>query len=94
MIIHRVPSSLLTDYAQVSQHLQVLAKYKRQDAEVQNYNELVKLITIQEGHRLLRNYNYMKDTEFLNQYAYAESIKEQRLVQRAGTAGLYIDRYI
>jgi hypothetical protein len=94
MIVYRVPSSLLTDYAQVGQHQQVLAKYKRQDAELQNYNELVKLISMQEGLRLLRNYNYMKDTEFLTQYAYAESIKEQRLVQRAASVGLYIDRYI
>lgn len=94
MIVYRVPSAYLTDYAQVGQHQQVLANYKRQDAEIQNYNELVKLLTIQEGYRLLRNYNYIKDTEFLNQYAFAESIKEQRLVQRASAVGLYIDRYI
>ena len=82
------------DYAQVGQHQQVLAKYKRQDAELEKHNELVKLLTIQEGYRLLKNYNYIKDTEFLTQYAYAESIKEQRLIKRASSVGLYIDRYI
>ena len=94
MVIYRVPSSYLVDYAQVGQHFQMLAKYKRVDAEQQQYMEYTKLLSIQEGYRLLRNYNYMKETEFLNQYAFAESIKEQRLIQRASSVGMYIDRYI
>ena len=94
MIIHRVPTALLTDYTHVSQHLQMLAKYKQQDFDHQKQIEAAKLVAIQEAHRLLKNYNYMKDTEFLNQYAFAESIKEQRLIQRASSVGLYIDRYI
>ena len=94
MIIHRVPSALLTDYTHVSQHLQMLAKYKHEDFDHQHQLDAAKLLSIQEGHRLLKNYNYMKDTEFLNQYAYNESVKEQNLIQRASSVGLYIDRYI
>ena len=94
MIIHRVPASLLTDYAQIGQHLQLLAKYKLQNFDHQRQIDAAKLMSIQEAHRLLKNHNYMKETEFLNQFAFAESIKEQRLIQRASSVGLYIDRYI
>ena len=94
MVVYRVPSAYLTDYAQVGQHHQLLAQHKREDMSRDHAAEYAKLLSIQEANRILRNYNYMKDTEFLNQYAFAESIKEQRLIQRAGSVGLYIDRYI
>jgi hypothetical protein len=55
---------------------------------------MANLMAIQEANRLQRNYNYDKDTEFLRQYAFGESIKEQRLVQRASAIGMNIDRYI
>jgi hypothetical protein len=67
---------------------------KRKDIDHQEQLELAKLMAIQESHRLLRNYNYDKDTEFLRQYAFAESIKEQRLIKRASAVGMNIDRYI
>jgi hypothetical protein len=94
MVIYRVPHAYLNDYQMIGQRLQVLMDMKRKDIDVQEQLEMVKLLAIQEGHRLLRNYNYLKDTEFLNQYAFAESIKEQRMVQRASAVGLNIDRYI
>jgi len=67
---------------------------KRRDIEEQKIRELANLMAIQEATRLQRNYNYNKDTEFLRQYAFGESIREQRLVQRASSVGLNIDRYI
>jgi hypothetical protein len=67
---------------------------KRRDIEEQKIRELSNLMAIQEATRLQRNYNYNKDTEFLRQYAFGESIREQRLVQRASAVGLNIDRYI
>jgi hypothetical protein len=94
MVIYRVPHAYLTDYAMVGQRQQVLNEHKRKDIDYQEQIELAKLMAIQEGHRLLRSYNYAKDTEFLNQYAFAESLKEQRLIRRAGAAAFYIDRYI
>ena len=94
MVVYRVPHAYLNDYQMIGQRLQVLMDMKRKDIDVQEQLEMVKLLAIQEGHRLLRNYNYLKDTEFLNQYAFAESIKEQRMVQRASAVGLNIDRYI
>jgi hypothetical protein len=94
MIIHRVSNAALTDHAQVGYHLLTLAKYKRVDFEYQLQLEAEKLSAMQESRRLLRNYNYMKDTEFLTQYAFSESIKEQRLLRRADSLGLYIDQYI
>ena len=94
MVIYRVPSALLTDYAQVGQHQQLLAKYKQRDYEAQHQIDQAKLLSVQEAHRLMRNYLYAKETEFLSQYTFAESIKEQRLIQRAGSVGLNIDRYI
>jgi len=78
----------------IGQRLQVLMDMKRKDIDYHEQLELAKLLAIQEAHRLLRNYNYDKDTEFLRQYAYGESIREQRLVQRASAIGLHIDRYI
>lgn len=78
----------------IGQRVQVLMDMKRTDIEEQKVREMANLMAIQEATRLLRNYNYDKDTEFLRQYAFGESIREQRLVQRASAVGLHIDRYI
>ena len=94
MVIQRVPHAYLNDYQMIGQRLQVLMDMKRKDIDYHEQLELSKLLAVQEAHRLLRNYNYDKDTEFLRQYAYGESIREQRLVQRASAIGMNIDRYI
>lgn len=94
MVIYRVPHAYLNDYQMIGQRVQVLMDMKRQDNEEQKIREMSNLMAIQEATRLQRNYNYDKDTEFLRQYAFGESIREQRLVQRASTVGLHIDRYI
>jgi hypothetical protein len=94
MVIYRVPHAYLNDYQMIGQRVQVLNDHKRQDNEEQKVREMANLMALQEAARLQRNYNYNKDTEFLRQYAYGESIREQRLVQRAGAVGLNIDRYI
>ena len=94
MVIYRVPHAYLNDYEMIGQRVQVLMDMKRRDIEEQKIRELANLMAIQEATRLQRNYNYNKDTEFLRQYAFGESIREQRLIQRASSVGLNIDRYI
>jgi hypothetical protein len=59
-----------------------------------NYQEQSKLLALQESHRLLRNYNYQKDTELLRSYEFYESIKEQRLLAKSTVRGIFVDRYI
>jgi hypothetical protein len=94
MVIYRVPHAYLNDYQMIGQRVQVLMDMKRRDIEEHKIREMANLMAIQEANRLLRNYNYDKDTEFLRQYAFGESIREQRLVQRASAIGMNIDRYI
>ena len=94
MVIYRVPYAYLNDYQMIGQRVQVLNDMKRRDIEEQKIREMANLMAIQEAIRLQRNYNYSKDTEFLRQYAFGETIREQRLVQRASAVGLHIDRYI
>ena len=94
MVIYRVPHAYLNDYQMIGQRVQVLMDMKRKEIDQQEMREMAHLMEIQEATRLQRNYNYDKDTEFLRQYAFAESIREQRLVQRASAVGLHIDRYI
>jgi len=94
MVIYRVPHAYLNDYQMIGQRVQVLNDYKRRDNEEQKVREMANLLALQEAARLQRNYDYNKQTEFLRQYAFGESIREQRLVQRASAVGLHIDRYI
>jgi len=94
MVIYRVPHAYLNDYEMIGQRVQVLNDMKRRDIEEQKVREMANLMAIQEATRLQRNYDYNKQTEFLRQYAFGESIREQRLVQRASAVGLHIDRYI
>lgn len=94
MVIYRVPHAYLNDYAMIGQRVQVLTDMKRKDIDEQEQRDAAHLMAIQEATRLQRNYDYSKDTEFLRQYAFGETIREQRLVQRASAVGLNIDRYI
>ena len=94
MVIYRVPYAYLNDYQMIGQRVQVLMDMKRRDNEEQKIREMANLLALQEAARLQRNYDYNKQTEFLRQYAFGESIREQRLVQRASAVGLHIDRYI
>ena len=94
MVIYRVPYAYLNDYQMIGQRVQVLNDMKRRDIEEQKVREMANLMAIQEATRLQRNYDYNKQTEFLRQYAFGESIREQKLVQRASAVGLHIDRYI
>ena len=94
MVIYRVPHAYLNDYQMIGQRVQVLMDMKRRDNEEQKIREMANLLALQEAARLQRNYDYNKQTEFLRQYAFGESIREQRLVQRASAVGLHIDRYI
>jgi len=94
MVVYRVPHAYLNDYQMIGQRVQVLMDMKRRDIEEHKIREMANLMAIQEANRLQRNYNYDKDTEFLRQYAFGESIREQRLVQRASAIGMNIDRYI
>ena len=94
MVIYRVPHAYLNDYQMIGQRVQVLMDMKRRDIEEHKMREMANLLAIQEATRLQRNYDYNKQTEFLRHYAFGESIREQRLVQRASAVGLHIDRYI
>lgn len=92
--IHRIPQSLLDDVAQVSLHYQRIREFKHKDDLDKSAMELSKLLAVQEGYRILKNYNYMKDTEAINQYVIMENGYENSLLKRASYAGLIIDRYI
>jgi hypothetical protein len=59
-----------------------------------NFEEQSKLLALQEAHRLLQNYNYQKDTEWIKNYEFYESIKEQRLLAQSTVRGIFIDRYV
>jgi hypothetical protein len=94
MVIPRVSSTLLNEVSQFSQRLAEVNKYQAEKNRENNYQEQSKLLALQEANRLLRNYNYQKDTEFLRNYEFYESIKEQRLLARSTVSGIFVDRYI
>jgi hypothetical protein len=94
MIVHRVPNALLYDVARVGEHAHTLREFKRKDDEAKNSVDRDRLAKLQEEHRLLRNYNYKKDTEEINRYCHLETQRENALIKSAGYAGLNIDRYI
>jgi len=94
MTIPRISSTLLNEVSQWSiRNDQVQRWHAEKNREV-NWEELSKLLTLQEYHRLLRNYNYQKDTEFIRNYEFYESIKEQRLLARSTVRGIFTDRYV
>jgi hypothetical protein len=94
MVIPRVNSTLLHEVSQFSQRLTEVSKYMAEKNRETNYQEQSKLLALQESHRLLRNYNYQKDTELLRSYEFYESIKEQRLLAKSTVRGIFVDRYI
>ena len=94
MVIPRISSTLLHEVSQVSQRYAEIQRYHAERDREQNWEELSKLLALQESHRLLRNYNYAKDTEELRQYVIGESIREQRLLNSYTVRGIFIDRYV
>ena len=92
--IPRIPSTLLQEVTQVSQRYAEVMKYHAERNREQNWEEQSKLLTLQESHRLLRNYNYMKDTEEIRQYVLSEGVKEQRLLNSYKVRGIFTDRYV
>ena len=94
MIVHKIPNALLYDAAQLSQRYMAMNAYKHKNDLDDKYQERAKLLALQESHRILRNYNYMKDTEEINQFLHHESIKELRLLKAATVTGIFIDRYV
>lgn len=92
--IPRIPSTLLHEVSQVSQRYAEMQKFHAERDREQNWEELSKLLALQESNRLLRNYNYMKDTEEIRQYVIGEGIREQRLLNSYTVRGIFIDRYV
>lgn len=92
--IPRIPSTLLHEVTQVSQRYAEVQRHCAEQDREQNWEEQSKLLALQEANRLLRNYNYAKDTEELRQYVIGESIKEQRLLNSYTVRGIFIDRYV
>lgn len=94
MIVHRISSALLHEVSQQSQRHWEVRKYQAEQNREQNWEEQSKLLALQESRRLLRNYNYAKDTEALRQYVFGEGIREQRLLNSYTVQGIFIDRYV
>ena len=94
MPIPRVTNALLQEVGQWSLRAQNMSKSIAEHNAETNYEEQSKLLAIQEATRLLRNYNYQKDTEFIRNYEFYESIKEQRLLARHTVKGVFLDRYV
>lgn len=93
-MIPRIPSTLLFEVSQWSQRFQHINNQIAEKNRELNYEEQSKLLALQEANRLLRNYNYQKDTEEIRAYEFGESIKEQRLLNRSTVKGIFVDRYV
>lgn len=94
MIIHRISSALLHEVSQVSQRYAEVQRYHAERNREQNWEEQSKLLALQESRRLLKNYNYAKDTEELRQYVLSEGVREQRLLNSYKVQGIFTDRYV
>ena len=94
MIVHKISNELLHEATQFSQRFVAMNAYKHKNDLDDLYQERARLLALQESHRLLRNYNYKKDTEEINQFLFHEGIKELRLLKAATIAGIFIDRYV
>lgn len=92
--IPRIPSTLLHEVSQVSQRYAEVQRYHAEKNREQNWEEQSRILALQEANRLLRNYNYMKDTEEIRQYVLSEGIKEQRLLNSYRVRGIFTDRYV
>ena len=93
-MIYRITNALLNEVSQWSQTHQYINDSIRERNKELNYQDQTKLLASQEASRLLRNYNYQKDTEELRAYEFGESIKEQRLLNRSTVKGVFVDKYI
>ena len=94
MIIHTVPSTLLYEVSQISHRLSAINSTIAEENKQKYYDDLDRLLSIQEANRVMQNYHYMKETEWIRQYEFAASIKEQRLLSRATIRGIFVDRYV
>jgi hypothetical protein len=94
MVIPKVSSALLHELSQWSIRNDQMQRYHAEKNRDENWEEQSKLLALQESHRVLRNYNYQKDTEWIRNYVFYESIKEQRILARSTVRGIFIDRYI
>lgn len=94
MIIPRISSALLHEVSQVSQRYAEVQRYHAERNREQNWEEQSKLLALQESRRLLKNYNYAKDTEELRQYVLSEGVREQRLLNSYKVQGIFTDRYV
>lgn len=94
MIIPRISSTLLQEVSQHSYRVVALNDSIAERNREINQQELAKLVSAQEANRLLKNFNYMKDTEFIRNYEFYESIREQRLLARSTVKGVFLDRYV
>ncbi len=94
MVIPKVSSALLHEVSQWSIRNDQVQRWHAERNRDENWEEQSKLLALQESHRVLRNYNYQKDTEWLRNYEFYESIKEQRILARSTVRGIFIDRYI
>ena len=94
MVIPRISNTLLQEVTDITYRLQAINAYKHKNDLDELHQEKIRLLAVQEAHRLLKNYNYMKDTEELRQYVFWESIKEQRLLTQNTVTGIFVDRYV
>ncbi len=94
MIIPRISSTLLKEVSMDQLRSYWVKEYIDEKNTVKHTEEQSKLYGHQESIRVMRNQNYQKDTEELRQYAFYESIKEQRLLSRSTVRGIFIDRYV
>lgn len=94
MPIARIPNTLLQEVGQWSLRYAAMNKSVAELNSDANYQEQQRIESVQESRRLLRNYNYQKDTEWIANYEFYESIKEQRLLARHTVRGIFIDKYV
>lgn len=94
MIISKIPTSVLHAATDIPRRYAEMIRYHAEKDREQNYEEQSKQLAIQESNRLLRNYNYAKDTEELRQYVFSQNVYEQRLLNSYTVKGIFVDRYI
>ena len=94
MIIPRISSTLLREVSLDTLRSYWVKNTIDEDNREKLVDEQLKLLGNQEAIRIMRNYNYQKDTEELRQYVYHESAKELKLLARSTVRGIFIDRYV
>jgi|688.fasta_scaffold45388_3 hypothetical protein len=94
MPIARIPNSLLQEVGQWSLIRSEINKTIAEQNNHANYQQQQRIDQLHEARRILRNYHYQKDTEWIRNYEFYESIKEQRLLARHTVRGIFVDRYV